>query len=343
MVNKDILNKIEFFSRCIKHLVVELKEVRCKQQNQHKMIDIWTNISHIHLGFRLDSEEIMNKPNFIDLPITACFCEVSDIIENLKIRADAAMDDAMKGNYSDYFPEWLNDAINRLPSISERLEDYIKTEWANTEKKYEAMSLADKLNELSAKISSNKAMAMAVIKQNENAPKGSITYTEKQIVRDTWNRLYDEARTIFIEAGKQNITLPIVSAGGDSLKDFQRLQGWIDESLCKIASGKANLPNEKSTETKQGFKTTIIAIIISLVISCIFLLSVWFIPFAPFNWLKNHPNSYGLQGSIFCLIISFVVGLFKPQWRGRCWGGGALLAFIVVILPLLGGPTERIK
>jgi len=256
MINKDILNKIEFFSRCIKHSVVELKEVRCKHQNQHKMIDTWTAISQIHLGFRLDSEEIMNKPNLTDLPITGCFCEASDIIENLKIRADTAMDDAGNDNYSDYFSEWLNDAINRLPSISERLEDYIKTEWANTEKKDKANpapTIQQRLDSLSKDISSNNAMTGEIVRRNREARKSPYkteTFPDDEVIKPVWDRLFNEARAIFIEAGKQNITLPIVPAGGDSLKDFQILQGWVDDSLCKIS-----IPQEQ-TSGKAGETTT---------------------------------------------------------------------------------------
>lgn len=92
-------------------------------------------------------------------------------------------------------------------------------------------------------------------------------------------------------------------------------------------------------ETKQNRKTTIVAIIISLFIICIFVLSVRFIPLTLLTWLKNHPNSYGLQGSIIFLIPCLIVGLFKPQYRKWCWGVGAI-AFIVLLLSLMGGPAD---
>jgi len=60
----------------------------------------------------------------------------------------------------------------------------------------------------------------------------------------------------------------------------------------------------------------------------------------PFTWLKNHPHSYSLQGSVVCLIICLVVGLFKPQWRNWFWGAAALPLF-VLILSLLGGPGKN--
>jgi len=97
---------------------------------------------------------------------------------------------------------------------------------------------------------------------------------------------------------------------------------------------------EKPAETGQNAKATIVAVIISLIIICIFLLSVWLIPFTPFTWLKDHPNSYGLQGSTICLITCFVLGLFKPQRRKLYWGG-AIIAFLGVLLSLLGGPADN--
>lgn len=57
-------------------------------------------------------------------------------------------------------------------------------------------------------------------------------------------------------------------------------------------------------------------------------------------WFKKHPHSYGLQGGSIFLILSLVVGLFKPQWRQSCWGVAGL-AFLVLILSLLGGRSRR--
>ena len=114
------------------------------------------------------------------------------------------------------------------------------------------------------------------------------------------------------------------------------IQTHIELALKRV---EADLWPENPAETKQNHKTTIVAIIISLFIICIFVLSVRFIPFTLFTWLKNHPNSYGLQGSIICLIACFILGLYKPKWRKLCWGG-ALIAFLGVLLSLLGGPAD---
>jgi len=93
---------------------------------------------------------------------------------------------------------------------------------------------------------------------------------------------------------------------------------------------------EKSAETNKNRKTTIVAIIISFIVDLVFELLVYFVPI---TWVKNHPNSYGLQGSIIFLIPCLIVGLFKPQYRKWCWGVGAI-AFIVLLLSLMGGPSD---
>ena len=56
--------------------------------------------------------------------------------------------------------------------------------------------------------------------------------------------------------------------------------------------------------------------------------------------LKRNPHIYGLTGGIIFLILFFVLGLFKAQWRSWCWGTAGL-AFLVLILSLLGGRSSR--
>jgi hypothetical protein len=123
------LKKIEIFARSIRHLVTILKEINYKQQGQSQITeDTLTDLSHVHLIFRTDSEEIMNRQGFIDLPITDLFCEASGIIENLWIRAETAMNDKLRGNDSGYISVWLNDSINRLPEICDSLSSFVEKE-----------------------------------------------------------------------------------------------------------------------------------------------------------------------------------------------------------------------
>ena len=98
---------------------------------------------------------------------------------------------------------------------------------------------------------------------------------------------------------------------------------------------KTDISANKPTETKQNHKTTIIAIIISLFIICIF---EFLVNIIPLTWLKNHPNSYALQSSISCLIACFIFRLCKPKWRKLCWAC-ALIA-LGVLLSQLGGPAD---
>jgi hypothetical protein len=57
-------------------------------------------------------------------------------------------------------------------------------------------------------------------------------------------------------------------------------------------------------------------------------------------WFKNHPHSYGLTVGVIFLMLFFVLGLVKAQWRNWCWGT-AVLALLVLIPSLLGGKSSR--
>jgi len=57
-------------------------------------------------------------------------------------------------------------------------------------------------------------------------------------------------------------------------------------------------------------------------------------------WVKNHPHSYGLTGGIIFLMLFFVLGLVKAQWRNWCWGTAGV-TLLVLILSLLGGRSSR--
>ncbi|MCK4292144.1 MAG: hypothetical protein KAY65_03025 [Planctomycetes bacterium] len=121
-----------------------------------------------------------------------------------------------------------------------------------------------------------------------------------------------------------------VLRGQDTLDRIQRAYDRVLPAIKK--------KREKPAETEQDRKATIAAIIISLFVICIFLLSVWLVPFTPFSWLKNHSKNYALQGSIICLIPCLIVGLLKRQWRKWCWGVAGL-AFLVLLVSLLGGTS----
>lgn len=57
----------------------------------------------------------------------------------------------------------------------------------------------------------------------------------------------------------------------------------------------------------------------------------------PWGWLLQHPNSYGLQGSIDLLILFSVLGLFIQKCRKFCWGAG-LFAIVLILIQIVGGP-----
>jgi hypothetical protein len=129
------------------------------------------------------------------------------------------------------------------------------------------------------------------------------------------------------------------------LSDYDKwvfLPEFGDKTLfieAAIKNVEANLASTEPAEREQSAKRIIFAILVSLIVICIFELSVWLIPFTPLTWLKNHPNSYGIQGSVIFFVPCLIFGLFKPRWRNWCWGTAAL-AFLGLILSLLGGRSR---
>jgi hypothetical protein len=81
----------------------------------------------------------------------------------------------------------------------------------------------------------------------------------------------------------------------------------------------------------------IASIIVAVLLAATFELvthSVW-----KWQWLLNHPQSYGLQGCL-CLMVAFgVVGTWVKPWRKALWVTG-LIGVVFVLLQLLGGPSR---
>jgi len=128
----------------------------------------------------------------------------------------------------------------------------------------------------------------------------------------------------------------------DPINEIQKIsehysRAEIEQSKGQKAKPKGN--DGQATETGRDTKRTIAAIVISLLVACIFEVLVWFVGVTPFSWLKNHPNSYSLQGAIVLLVPCIFVGLLKRQYRKWCLGTVAI-SLVVLILSLLGGRTH---
>ena len=92
-----------------------------------------------------------------------------------------------------------------------------------------------------------------------------------------------------------------------------------------------DLAGKKPAETEQNAKRIIAAILISLILILLFELFVYF---GPVTWFRNHPHTYGIQGSISGLIPCLIFGFLKPRWRKWCWETAAIV-FLVGLLSLL--------
>jgi hypothetical protein len=143
------------------------------------------------------------------------------------------------------------------------------------------------------------------------------------------------------QANYDKTALPLIS---DLNNDFVHLAELLKNTARDLATAKIKKPktsarggetedikNQKSAETEGNAKSIVAAIVISFVMILLFELSVYF---GLVTWVKNHPRSYGIQGSVICLIPCLIFGFLKPRWRKWCWGTAAI-AFLVGLLSLL--------
>jgi len=114
----------------------------------------------------------------------------------------------------------------------------------------------------------------------------------------------------------------------------------VDETIDAPEAIRVKVEREQQgpapARTEQRVRRIIVGLGISLTLIVVFELLVHI---GPLTWFKNHPNSYGIQGGIIFLILSFVMGLFKSNWRKWCWGTAGL-ALLALILSLLGGRSH---
>jgi len=127
-------------------------------------------------------------------------------------------------------------------------------------------------------------------------------------------RAEDIKEKAFIETALQYVKLDLA----------ETLQGIAQKTREELSS-------EKPAGTEQKAKKILFPMSISLILIVLFILLVYKLPF---TWIVNHQRSYGIQGSIICLIPCLIFGFFNPRWRKWCWGGAGL-ALLVGLLSLL--------
>ncbi|MBI5206117.1 MAG: hypothetical protein HZA11_14480 [Nitrospirae bacterium] len=108
------------------------------------------------------------------------------------------------------------------------------------------------------------------------------------------------------------------------------------EAVEKTAEGEA--AKRKNAEEREHRYAVIAASAVSLLLIASF---EAFVHLGPWNWLKNHSNSYGLQGAFNILFAMGTFGAFRPRWRKFCWGISGAFAVLLVILTILGGPNTK--
>lgn len=118
----------------------------------------------------------------------------------------------------------------------------------------------------------------------------------------------------------------------------ERLRAEKDRQARADAEKRAK-EAEKSASEARARTDTLFSIAKGLLLSAALIGIFEFIVYGTsWDWLRSHPNSYGIQASLDSILILICVGLFVRQWRKLLWSGGAIVAFLSVIFQLLGGP-----
>ena len=68
----------------------------------------------------------------------------------------------------------------------------------------------------------------------------------------------------------------------------------------------------------------------------IFIHNIW-----RWDWLLNHPESYGLQVAIHITVLFGIVGFFVNSWRKVVWSITFLGAVVIGVMQMLGGPENQ--
>jgi len=92
----------------------------------------------------------------------------------------------------------------------------------------------------------------------------------------------------------------------------------------------AQLKAERSAKKLKRMFAITVAIVAALMFE--FLVNLAY----PWNWLRDHPQSIGLQASMSSIIVFFVVGSVVKEWRKWCFGVG-VLPILAVVFQIVGG------
>jgi hypothetical protein len=110
----------------------------------------------------------------------------------------------------------------------------------------------------------------------------------------------------------------------------------------EAATGVAQKVTMQEAEARQKAELAahLYAVIAALGVSAVLIIGFEMLVYGlPWNWLKNHTNSFGLQAAVSGAIISFMLGLFRPRWR-KVWWLVILSALAVAVITLVGGPSS---
>ncbi len=136
----------------------------------------------------------------------------------------------------------------------------------------------------------------------------------------------------------------VVQEYNDSKHDFDLKTKEIAIKLASAEEAKTlaekTALKEKEARQKSDGKEHWYALVASLSLSLLIILMFEIITYGlPWNWLMNHNNSYSIQAGADIIVLTFFLGLFRPDWREKSWWI-VLVGMAFVVVSLLAGPIK---
>ena len=113
-----------------------------------------------------------------------------------------------------------------------------------------------------------------------------------------------------------------------------------DARLAEEAA-KAQIRQEKQARKKAEFRADVLSGVAGVAVAALLIALFELLTYLlPWEWVKSHPNSYGLQLAVDLVILATVMSVFYPR-HAKWWLIGVALAVILGLIGILGGPSKQ--
>ncbi len=178
-----------------------------------------------------------------------------------------------------------------------------------------------------ALVAENATLLEEVVSLKDQTEKERLSRSELEEERDSLLGSHLEANRKIDE-----LSTTLSSERTESQKSVSKLQNDVEEAQRVAKEAQRRLESNAVT----------VSIVAAFVCSGVCVVaSEYLIQQYDWHWLLTHPNSYGLRAMVYMAILSFFLGWFRPVWRKVFWWGSVgVVAFLVIIVSLLGGPSS---